>query len=566
MAAPPVVQTEQGLQVEFSCDGVLHIVGPPLTASEADLVCDVLAVKAAVDAGQPLEGSRALRSLTSSASLQLSDAALSGLHTLGPADLAQQLQACSQHEYWRLAQGADAEQAEPPAGCRLLQGAAALGHSCLVQLLLALAPTAASPDSRGETPLHAAAGAGQLQVMELLLASVPSLAAMPVAWEGSDASSPLRSAASSGEEAAARLLLRVMPGAAAVRDGSGCTPLHAAIDADENSLVRLLLEAAPAAALSGPTTPLHTACYNLNLEAAQLLLQAAPQAAAMQDEGGSVPLQLAADACEERFIWGNDGLNDLAQTASDLILLLLQANPAAALAVDAEGKSPLHHLAAVDSSAHQAKEMAQEWLGGGQRGRPTAGAGGAEALAGDKQPTAAAGGGWMGTAERFVEGQMGSHAVPAQHGEGAGSSGASGLAGMAQQFLGGEGTHPGTPAEGAAGAGGGGSGAALMGMAQQFMGGQGGGGSSARAMLGAAQAFMGHGGSAGGGAGSMGEGGAADAGLVDKLLTVYQATHGKQFGGSEGEYDQLSSLAHSALGTPIGRDLLKSWVKQRLGI
>lgn len=33
-----------------------------------------------------------------------------------------------------------------------------------------------------------------------------------------------------------------------------------------------------------------------------------------------------------------------------------------------------------------------------------------------------------------------------------------------------------------------------------------------------------------------------------------------QFEGTEGEYDQLSQMAHSALGTPIGREVLKSWV------
>ncbi|KAL4459168.1 hypothetical protein ABPG75_014033 [Micractinium tetrahymenae] len=47
---------KKGLQVAFCHGSAEHLVGPPLTASEADLVCDVLAVKVALDAGQPLEG------------------------------------------------------------------------------------------------------------------------------------------------------------------------------------------------------------------------------------------------------------------------------------------------------------------------------------------------------------------------------------------------------------------------------------------------------------------------------------------------------------------------------
>jgi hypothetical protein len=39
-----------------------------------------------------------------------------------------------------------------------------------------------------------------------------------------------------------------------------------------------------------------------------------------------------------------------------------------------------------------------------------------------------------------------------------------------------------------------------------------------------------------------------------------------QFEGGEGEYDQLAGMAQKVLGTPIGKDLLKSWVRQRMGI
>ena len=39
-----------------------------------------------------------------------------------------------------------------------------------------------------------------------------------------------------------------------------------------------------------------------------------------------------------------------------------------------------------------------------------------------------------------------------------------------------------------------------------------------------------------------------------------------QFEGGEGEFDQLAGMARGVLGTPIGRELLKSWVKQRLSM
>ena len=39
-----------------------------------------------------------------------------------------------------------------------------------------------------------------------------------------------------------------------------------------------------------------------------------------------------------------------------------------------------------------------------------------------------------------------------------------------------------------------------------------------------------------------------------------------QFEGGEGEYDDLAGMAQKVLGTPIGKVLLKSWVKQRMGM
>lgn len=127
-----------------------------------------------------------------------------------------------------------------------------------------------------------------------------------------------------------------------------------------------------------------------------------------------------------------------------------------------------------------------------------------------------------------------------------------------------------------------------------------------------AASFLGGGGEAGTVGAATAEGaGTANAGLVDKLLGMYSAATGEKVRGAaccgclgrpagmlcgsqaavlrltptlqllphpilplrsqfmgrdEGEYDQLFGLAKQAMGTPVGRELLKQWVKQRLGI
>ncbi|PSC69675.1 long-chain fatty acyl ligase [Micractinium conductrix] len=158
---------------------------------------------------------------------------------------------------------------------------------------------------------------------------------------------------------------------------------------------------------------------------------------------------------------------------------------------------------------------------------------------------------------------------------------------LAEQFMGGgegkQGEAPvGDRPAGAAPAsttGGGGLMSMAQGMATEYFAGQ--GGNEAKPVGGGPTAAP-----AGGGSGLMGmaqglageyftgsegkqvegsSGGAMDVGLVDKLLAAFQHKEGKQFQGTDGEFDQLAGMAHGVLGTPIGRELLKSWVKQRMG-
>ncbi|KAL4459218.1 hypothetical protein ABPG75_014083 [Micractinium tetrahymenae] len=206
-AHPEVRQTAKGLQVAFSHNGAVHLMGLVLTEQEADLVCDLLSVKAALDEGQPL-GARRLRTLAADgAGPLLPEGVATELLALPLAELAQQLHACSQHDAWRLHRHHNPELAVVAEPCsRLLQGAAALGHRCLVRLLLALTPQVASPDSQGHSPLHAAARSGQMEVMQLLLSALPGLAAaQPGTW------TPLQSVASGGSTEAVQLLLGAMP-------------------------------------------------------------------------------------------------------------------------------------------------------------------------------------------------------------------------------------------------------------------------------------------------------------------------------------------------------------------
>lgn len=141
---------------------------------------------------------------------------------------------------------------------------------------------------------------------------------------------------------------------------------------------------------------------------------------------------------------------------------------------------------------------------------------------------------------------------------------------------------------------------------------QAGGGGLAGMAAGAAQAFLGHGGGGGEtvGAATHEGAGAANAGLVDKLVGAWEASSGQkvrpssgkrgqqgrlwkglqggrlqlrpptagqpllstnntprapQFTGGEGQIDGLAGMAHNVLGTPIGREVLKVWLKQRFG-
>lgn len=142
---------------------------------------------------------------------------------------------------------------------------------------------------------HAAAQAGDAQLVERLLEISPELAAAPAAAGGN----ALHCAALGRHAAVIQLLLRagVSP---ALPDAQGRTPLAVAAlfaERDEDAAAaRLLLDAAPAAALvpdSEGWLPLHLAACAAHPGVAQLLLDAAPDAARRADSQGSLPIHVA---------------------------------------------------------------------------------------------------------------------------------------------------------------------------------------------------------------------------------------------------------------------------------
>ena len=137
--------------------------------------------------------------------------------------------------------------------------AASLGHTCALQILLLLDPSAAAATNVGsQSPLHVAAHYGHAAAAQLLLAAAPRTASATDCrgW------TPLHACACYGSVGVARLLLAAAPGTAAAVDRRGWTPLHAAVRHGHSAAVRLLLAACPAAA-------------------------------AVQDSAGQTPLQLA---------------------------------------------------------------------------------------------------------------------------------------------------------------------------------------------------------------------------------------------------------------------------------
>ncbi|KAI7846229.1 hypothetical protein COHA_000299 [Chlorella ohadii] len=303
-------------------------VGPLASQEQADLVCDLLTIKAALEDEEPLAALQ-LRSQAGPPTNVISPQAAELVGSTKWAGLVAELQACAeelQHEDW--------------------QDEAALGNGCTAQLLLLLQPAAASVKGgiQEASPLHHAAEGGHIAIMRAILSAMPGA----VHLKSHTNCSPLLYAASTAQPAAVRLLLELAPAAAVHASSStGALPLHMAATADQlgaddaavEETVWLLLAAAPDSAMAVDfqgETALYWGTAARCQAAVRLLLAAAPAAATVANDSGCLPVHMAA-----------------AEGTAAMLQLLLDAAPASitAPASGLEGQQPIHRAASRGNTA-----------------------------------------------------------------------------------------------------------------------------------------------------------------------------------------------------------------------
>lgn len=142
-------------------------------------------------------------------------------------------------------------------------------------------------DKSGKTPLHQAAGLGQLVVADFLLRNGANIDSR----DRSEAT-PLYEAAASGHKAMVELLIQHKADLE-LADRNGWTPLYRAADKGFNSVVQVLLAhgADPNARAKDGATPLHTAMGQRAIIDALIARKANVNAA---EDDGTTPLHIAA--------------------------------------------------------------------------------------------------------------------------------------------------------------------------------------------------------------------------------------------------------------------------------
>ncbi|KAL4853541.1 Ankyrin-1 [Chlorella vulgaris] len=282
--------------VVFSHGGQEHEVQPLSLIEEAGLVCDLLALKEAIDE-QLDSNTLQLRSqhLASLTARQLRDAQ----HTLRGSELGNisfdevvgQVQACTTK-----ADTCTPAHAAGSIGARFLLNSAALGHSSIAQFLLLADPHAVCSLSSktGSSPLHCAAVNGHTDVVRLLLESKPSLAA------GADArkwTALHLAAARGGRTAICQMLLDRAAELAKAANQEGALPLHLAAHSGCTATCQMLLDRAPATTTTADSMgalALHVAARQGRESTCKVLLAFAPETATVGDKRGWLALHWAA--------------------------------------------------------------------------------------------------------------------------------------------------------------------------------------------------------------------------------------------------------------------------------
>ncbi|XP_076657384.1 transient receptor potential channel pyrexia [Halictus rubicundus] len=228
-----------------------------------------------------------------------------------------------------------------------------LGHVELVQVLLKTNVNPSIRDCDGRTPLHLAACAASVTILEELL----EYGANPGEWDFSNTCTPLHCAAATGDISCVKCLINA--GADVNAGLSGKTPLYYAVSSNAGDCVEALLQAG--ASPNNPQvyteTALHVAAGLGSVTCTALLLKYGADVRVQFSSTRSTPLHLAAEegsaectklllevgaTCEVKNSRGQTPLHlaALSQSAETLDVLL---NAGANVNTeDNDGRTPLH--------------------------------------------------------------------------------------------------------------------------------------------------------------------------------------------------------------------------------